>query len=156
MSVRLLGLSGVLAVLLIGCAAEEAPVTTPVTVVGAIRAPEGVGAGRPVTVNLYHAWALEGPLRHPLEFIGSFPAAVGEFRHAFDYPVELGEGLVVYAWLDTDGDGVLCTPTGRTDIAGLTVADAFPAAEVALDIELSAPCAGPDWFFPAVPALSAP
>jgi len=137
--------------LLAGCAGEEAPVTTPVTVGGTIRSPEGVGAGREVTVNLYHAWALQGPLRHPLEFIGSFPAAVGEFRHAFDYPVELGEGLVVYAWLDTDGDGVLCTPKGRTDLAGLAVAEPFPATEVAVDIELSVPCAGPDWFYPAAP-----
>lgn len=145
-------LSALVVTFLSGCAAEEAPVTMPVTVDGTISAPDGTGAGRPVMVNLYHAWALEGPLRHPLEYIGSFEAVVGEYRHVFDYPVELGEGLVVYAWVDTDGDGVLCTPSGRTDLAGLSVADAFPADEVSVDIELSVPCAGPDWFFPAAPA----
>ena len=102
--------------------------TMPVTVNGTITVPEGT-PGNTVYVRLYHAWALEGALRHPLQFIAGFESAPGSFSYELAYPVDRGEGLVVYAWLDGD--------------AGI--------AEVAADVELvlTQPCAGPDWFFPA-------
>lgn len=102
----------------------------------------------PVRVRLYHAWSLEGELRHPLQFIEEFETAPGAFRHEFDYPLDIGEGLVVYAWQDLDGDGVFCTPAFRDELAGLTVAAEFPADTVTVDIRLVQPCAGPDWFYP--------
>jgi len=129
-----------------GCAEGEAP-TTPVNISGMISVPDGVQSNSSkVTVNLYHAWALEGVLRHPVEFIESFETTAGEF--SFDYPVETGEGLLVYAWIDLDGDDVHCTPEIRTDRAGLTVVQDFPSAEVTANIMLDVPCAGPEWFYP--------
>ncbi len=140
-----------LAVWLSGCAEHEIP-TTPVNLSGTISVPDGVsGDGKKVTVNLYYAWALTGTLRHPVEFIESFETGTGDYSHSFDYPFELdGEGLLVYAWIDFDGDGVHCTPTVRDDLAGLTVVadEDIPAAEVTADIMLDVPCAGPDWFYP--------
>jgi hypothetical protein len=137
-----------LAVWLSSCAEREAP-TSPVNLSGTISVPDGVASdGSKVTVNLYHAWALEGPLRHPVEFIESFETAAGEYSFSFDYPIENGEGLLVYAWIDLDGDGVHCTPEVRTDRAGLTVVEDFPAADVTADVMLDVPCAGPDWFYP--------
>jgi len=101
-----------------GCAEGEAP-TTPVNISGMISVPDGVQSNSSkVTVNLYHAWALEGVLRHPVEFIESFETTAGEYNFSFDYPVETGEGLLVYAWIDLDGDDVHCTPEIRTDRAG--------------------------------------
>ena len=50
-------------------------------------------------MNLYHAWSLQGELRHPLQLIETFEAAPGAFSHAFDYPEQEGEGLIVYAWV---------------------------------------------------------
>ena len=134
-----------------GCAEGEAP-TTPVSLSGTISVPDGVQSdGSKVTVNLYHAWALEGVLRHPVEFIQSFETTAGEYSFSFDYPVENGEGLLVYAWIDLDGDDVHCTPAIRTDRAGLTVVQDFPSAEVTANVMLDVPCAGPEWFYP--PAL---
>jgi hypothetical protein len=131
-----------------GCAEGEAP-TTPVNISGTISVPNGVQSNSSkVTVNLYHAWALEGVLRHPVEFIESFETMAGEYNFSFDYPVETGEGLLVYAWIDLDGDDVHCTPEIRTDRAGLTVVQDFPSAEVTANIMLDVPCAGPEWFYP--------
>ena len=79
---------------------------------------------------------------------GELETAVGAYSHEFEYPVEKGEGLLVYAWIDTDEDGVLCTPTVRTDRAGLTELEGFTTGEVTADVELDTPCAGPEWFYP--------
>ncbi len=64
---------------------------------------------------------------------------------------ENGEGLLVYAGLDMDGDEVLCTPSVRVDSVGLTEVQGFPAAEVTADVMLNAPCAGAEWFYPPAP-----
>ena len=134
---------------LAGCAEPEIQ-TMPVSLTGTITAPDGVTADK-FYVRLYHAWALEGLLRHPVEEIESFETTGAAFSHDFDYPVDTGEGLLVYAWLDTDGDGVLCTPSVRDDIAGLIEVSEFPADAVTVELELTATCAGPDWFYPPVP-----
>jgi len=130
-----------------GCGEAERP-TTPVSISGTIAAPPGVASDVKAFVSLYHAWSLEGDLRHAVEFIDSFEAQIGSYSHEFSYPLDRGEGLLIYAWLDVDDDGVLCTPDVRVDIAGLTEVTSYPAAEVSADIEIVAPCAGPDWFFP--------
>ena len=132
---------------LAGCG-ETAPPTMPVTISGSIAAPAGMKASGKVFVSLYHAWALEGDLRHPVQFIETFETKIGPFSHEFVYPLDRGEGLLIYAWLDVDGDGVLCTPEVRIDIAGLTEVTGYPAEDVSADVQLVAPCAGPDWFYP--------
>ena len=134
--------------LLTACGGEPEVRTEPVQLSGRIVVPEGLPADGTVTVRLFHAWALDGELRHPLAELGSFETAVGEYSHEFDYPVEAGEGLVVYAWLDRDGDGVHCTPTERIDASGLTEVTGFAPGAVTADVEIVAPCASPGWFYP--------
>jgi hypothetical protein len=134
-------------IFLTGCSEPPAAVSN-VRLTGTIATGDGLPASGKVQVQLFHAWALEGLMRHPLEFIEGFEAGVGEFSHEFAYPLDTGEGLVVYAWLDADGDGVLCTPTRRDDTAGLVEVQDFPAAEIRVDILLSEVCAAPNWFFP--------
>lgn len=133
---------------LAGCGGEPELRVERVRLSGSITLPDGVARDGTVYVNLYHAWALEGELRHPVEFIESFETTAGAYAHEFDYPVDLGEGLLVYAWLDADGDEILCTPTVRIDRAGLTEVQDFAPGDVTADVELTAPCAGPDWFYP--------
>ena len=132
---------------LVSCSEPEPP-TRAVNISGTIAAPPGVDPDGKVYVTLYHAWSLEGDLRHAVQFIESFETGFGEFSHDFLYPEERGEGLLLYGWTDLDGDGVLCTPSVRIDIAGLTEVTDYPADAVTADLELVAPCAGPDWFFP--------
>ncbi|MFQ5635788.1 MAG: hypothetical protein ACE5G3_10735, partial [Gammaproteobacteria bacterium] len=134
--------------LLGACGGESEPRTATVDLSGRIDVPAGVATDAVVRVILYHAWALDGDLRHPVEFIAAFEAGVGEYAHRFDYPVDLGDGLLVYAWIDLDGDGTLCTPSVRVDRAGLTAVADFAPGAVTANIELTQPCAGPDWFFP--------
>ena len=132
-----------------GCAGDADPQVAPVQLSGNITIPDGAESTGTVHVSLYHAWALTGDLRHPVEFIEAFETQVGSFTHEFDYPVDLGEGLLVYAWIDDDGDGTLCTPTDRGDRAGLIEITDFVPGPVSADVELYVPCAGPDWFYPA-------
>ena len=136
------------AALAAGCGSEPPAPKRAVEITGEIRLPPEAGAGGTVHVNLYHAWSLQGELRHPLQLIEEFEAAPGPFTHTFEYPVNGGEGLIVYAWVDLDGDGVLCTPSYRLDLAGLAVVQGFPADRVNAIVNLSEPCRGPDWFYP--------
>lgn len=138
----------ILAALLPAACSEPAPPTRTVELSGTIVAPETVQSAGKVRVNLYHLWALEGRLRHPLQEIESFDAALGPFSHEFEYPLDKGEGLAVHAWLDVDGDGVFCTPTVRQDIAGLTALESLPDGPVEVTVRLEQPCAAAGWFYP--------
>jgi hypothetical protein len=147
-----------LATLAAGCGSEAPVPTRAIEVRGEIRLPPGAELRGKVYVNLYHAWALQGELRHPLQLIESFEAAPGAFSHRLLYPQDPAgesEGLVVYAWADLDGDAVLCTPTVRGDVAGLAEVEGFPADAVNVTVDLTEPCRGPDWFYPR-PAIPRP
>ena len=139
----------VLAALCFGCGGEDPPPPPiPVELSVTIDAPDEVDPAATVHLSLYHAWTGVGDLRYPLEIIKSYELPFGWFNLKFDYPVEAGEGLIVYAWVDSDGDGANCTPTVRGDLADLVEVEAFPAEQVSVSLLLDAPCAGPDWFFP--------
>ncbi len=146
---------GALAILLLaplmmagGCGSPPPEPTRPVELAGEIRvAGDATPLGK-VYVGLYQAWSLQGELRHPLQLLETFEVAPGRFTHRFDYPEASGEGLVVYAWADLDGDTVLCTPSGRTDLAGLTEVPGFPADKVSVVLDLTEPCRGAEWFYP--------
>lgn len=114
---------------------------------GTIDAPADAAPGT-VHVTVFHEWELQGELRHPRGEIVSFETKPGPFTYQLSYPEGRGEGLLVYAWIDSDGDGVHCTPSVRNELAGLAVAKEFPADEVVVDVRLTEPCRGPDWFYP--------
>jgi hypothetical protein len=138
-----------------GCSGEpqEGPAIS-VAIKGNIAVPAGTDSRGRVEVHLYQTWFGEGELRHPLKFIESFETTVGEFSHSFGYPDNNGEGLIVYAWIDSDGDGINCTPTERNDLAGLTEVTDFSLdsgeeyAAAPVTVQLQVDCAGPDWFYP--------
>jgi hypothetical protein len=139
-----LGLAGLAA-----CGGPPPPAAHPVEVSGEIRLPPGDAVPRgKVYISFYQAWSLQGELRHPLQLIETVEAGPGAFSHVLQYPQDGGEGLVVYAWADLDGDTVLCTPGYRLDPAGLTVVPEFPADRVNVTVDLGETCRGPDWFFP--------
>ena len=141
-------LLGVLVAIASGCGGDHEPRVERVQLSGSITVPDGAEDVGTVYVSLYHAWALEGELRHPVDFIEAFETRVGAFTHEFDYPVDLGDGLLVYAWIDDDGDGTLCTPTARGERAGLVEVANFVPGPVTANVQLAVPCAGPEWFYP--------
>jgi NAD(P)-dependent dehydrogenase (short-subunit alcohol dehydrogenase family) len=131
-------------------ACSEPPLVAPLPVelILGISAPGEVDPSATVYLSVYHAWTGEGELRHPLEFIESVETKLGTSTITFNYPPEGGEGLVVYAWVDTDGDAIHCTPAGRRDLADLAEVGEFPSEQVSVSLFLEVPCAGPEWFFP--------
>jgi hypothetical protein len=135
-----------------GCGSEPPAPKRVVELTGEIRLPPEAGTGGKIYVSLFQAWSLQGELRHPLQLIESFETAPGAFSHKFKYPEKDGEGLIVFAWVDVDGDGVHCTMTSRRDLSGLSEVTAFPADRVSVTVTLAEPCRGPDWFYPPVAA----
>ncbi len=127
---------------------EPSPEMRELKISGTVQLPEGVTPAGELHVFAYHAWTGVGNLRHPLHFLGEFTAPVGDFSGTISYPAGAGEGLVVYAWTDVDGDGVLCTPQNDTELAGLAEVTEFPADAVSVQLSLDANCKSANWFFP--------
>ena len=106
------------------------------------------GAGT-VHLELHHAYTGEGSLRTPLGRIdettldGPGPAAWTTL-----VPLGEGEGLVLYGWLDVDGDGVLCAPGAGPEPAGAAALSGFPAHTLEFSLALGSACAGASALWP--------
>jgi hypothetical protein len=110
-----------------GCSGPGVETTVPVDLTGEIHAPQSASGAEIVHVALYQISNEDEP-SDALSQIGSFDTKVGAFRQRFDYPETKGKGLVVWAWLDADGNGVLCTSTDGDEPAGLALVEPFPVA----------------------------
>lgn len=111
-----------------GCSGPGVETTLPVDLSGEIHAAQGASDTGIVHVALYQISSGGDEPSDALSQIGSFDTKLGAFRQQFDYPETKGKGLVVWAWLDADGNGVLCTSAGGEEPAGLAVVEPFPIA----------------------------
>ena len=148
-ALRLSAAAAVAAVL--GGCAGEVPETTPVMLNVTIEAPNVLDPSGTVHLYTYNAYRGEGELRHPLGAIEEklqYDFGDGTISHSFDYVPGSGDGFAVYAFLDTNEDGALCTPTERDEFSGFTVMDDEPVGTVDVVIELNSACAGSERFFP--------
>lgn len=140
----------IIVALLVTACSDKPPEMRSLKISGTVQMPAGAATSGTLHVMAYHAWTGAGELRYPLLFIGEFTVPVGNFSGTVEYPVGTGEGLVVYAWADTDGDGVLCTPQNATEPTGFTEVAGFPADAVSVELSLNANCKAANWFFPSV------
>jgi hypothetical protein len=101
--------------------------------------------------RLFVLEALEGELQHPLSEIEDFDSESGIFSHTFEYPLHTGEGLAIHAWLDSDDDGIFCTPTSRLDPSGMAWQTETPENAVDMVITLDRNCRSSGWFYPPAP-----
>ena len=124
-----------------------------VTVTGQI---EATGSG-PLQAEVHHAQgSVTGVLAYPGGYLETLsPDEDGSFSLTLTVPTDEGTGLAVYAWQDRDEDGLLCGLGVDDELAG-AAATATLAAEVALDVWLSEPCAGPEVLIPAALAAAQP
>jgi hypothetical protein len=134
--------------LLINACSESQPEGEEITISGQIITSEDV-QGKTFNLSVFHAQSGIGFQQHPLYEIESFTSQSLNFNHTFIYNSSGNTGLVVYAWLDTDQDGIMCTPQSRDDIAGIDLNEDFPNSNQSFKIELTQQCVGPDWFYPA-------
>lgn len=112
---------------LVGCVNEDIKLYE-TQVMGTVSA---TGTGT-LHLEFHHAKTFgQGPLAHPL---GLFEARTVPlqippftFEETVLYPEQKGQGLVVYGWLDRDGDGILCAPGKAAEPAGLVARLSFPS-----------------------------
>ncbi len=136
------------AVLLTACSSGPVEEYATVTVNGEVRMTAGPTPPGVLHFRLFNLESLDGELRHPLQEIEDFESDSAIYSHTFEYPLHMGEGLAVLAWLDADGDGIFCTPLARLDPSGLAYVEATPAGEVTMDITLSKNCRSANYFYP--------
>jgi hypothetical protein len=124
-----------------------------VRVRGSVSAPSITDPRGTVYLEYHHQQtAGRGALTYPLGLIdrgvAKGPGLPAELDQTLLYPTQVGQGLVIYGWLDLDGDGILCAPGQTKEPAGLTVASGFPAHELTISLPLSQPCLGPERLYP--------
>ena len=135
-------------VLLINACSESEPEGQEITISGEVITSED-SQGKTFNFSIFHAQSGIGFQQHPLYEIESFTSQSPNFNHTFLYNSSGNSGLVVYAWLDIDEDGIMCTTQSRNDIAGIDLNEDFPNSNQSFTIELTQQCVGPDWFYPA-------
>ena len=102
-----------------------------------------------VVIEMYFATAGEGELEHPLVFLDSTAVAGGgSFSYQLEYPADEGEGLVVYAFEDSDGDGLLCGQAGAWERSGLVEVPSPLGALIDLRLSLVDWCQPPEALYP--------
>lgn len=143
-----LGVITVITAVLAACSGGPKEEFVPVTLTGQVSMQAGPAPTGTVHFRLYNLWWLEGELRHPLEEIADFTSDSTSFSHSFEYPAHKGTGLAVHAWIDTDDDGIFCTPTAKLDPSGLTAMEENPAGDVTMNIVLTDNCRAANYFYP--------
>ena len=134
--------------LLPACSDTPAEKFKTITLNGEVRMSAGPVAPGVLHFRLYNLESLSGELQHPLQEIEDFQSESPVFTHTFEYPVHMGEGLAIHAWLDTDGDGIFCTPTQKLDPSGLAYVETTPEGEINMTITLADNCRAANFFYP--------
>ncbi|MDI1484401.1 hypothetical protein [Polyangium sp. y55x31] len=141
--------AGALVFALAGCINEDTRLYE-IELDGQVAVPNGAPSTGAVHLEFHVAQTFgEGDLAHPLGvFETRTVAGVGPVRETVLYPLDEGDGLVVYGWLDRDGDGVLCAPGQTEEPAGLVKLAGFPAHTLSFSLSLGTPCVGPESLYP--------
>jgi hypothetical protein len=137
----------IISLFIVSCSDNEVS-TEKITISGEISLAETIETNQPINLTIFHAISGIGFQEHPLYEIESFTSDQLTFQHTFDYDAKGNRGLLVYAWVDLDGDGINCTPVSRTDLAGVAINEEFPKTNEVFQVRIKTPCVGPDWFYP--------
>lgn len=134
----------------VGCINQETKLYE-VALSGQISVASGLPNTGQIHLEYHHARSAgEGDLGHPLgEFDREVLSTMGATSKTLLVPEVEGFGLVVYGWLDVDGDGVLCAlDKPRTEPAGIVEVQGYPAHALTYSLVLDTPCAGPETMYP--------
>lgn len=135
------------AVPLVGCINEDRRLYE-VELSGEVSVPAGPSAGT-VHLELHHATSGAGVLATPLGLVDETRVdSPGPASWTTLVPLGEGEGLVLYGWLDLDGDGLLCGLDAAPEPAGVALLAGFPAHALEFSLALDTACAGPSALYP--------
>jgi len=120
-----------------------------VTVSGSVDVDPAFTRQGKLNLGLYYANAGSGQLAFTVDPIESRElGAIGPVEEVFLIPIDEREGLLVYAWLDIDGDGVLCAVDGATEPTAIVEVDDFSDLKVNFSLTLDQACAGAEALYP--------
>lgn len=150
-SIRTIGLIGA-AASAAGCINDDIELYE-VRVRGRVAAASSTAITGTLHLQFHHQTSAgRGALAHPLGEIDRRQVAAATLPVDIDetllYPTQAGQGLVVYGWLDRDGDGILCAPGQVDEPAGVVRAADFPSHSLTVDLSLTQPCAGAERLYP--------
>lgn len=115
---------------------------------GPVTVATGAATGA-VHLELHHASTGVGALETPLGLIDTTTLdAPGPLEWTTLVPQGEGQGLVLYGWLDRDGDGLLCGLGADPEPAGVLELTDFPAHQLDVALVLDTPCAGASALYP--------
>lgn len=102
-----------------------------------------------VHLELHHARTGAGKFETPLGLIdATIEPELGPTEWTTYVLLGRGEGLVLYGWLDRDGDGVLCAPGSFPEPAGAVELSGFPDHTIDFSLTLDTDCAGSAALYP--------
>lgn len=138
--------------LLVGCINDDVELYE-VRLRGDASAPSRSGDSGTLHLEFHHRQSSgRGALAHPLGEIDRRTLTAAALPVPIDetllYPTQAGQGLLVYGWLDLDGDGILCAPGQKNEPAGIVEVQGFPARSLSFNLRLVQPCAGPERLYP--------
>lgn len=138
-----------LAVLLAASCINEDRTLYEVTLDGNVAASGSIAEPGEVHLELHHARTGSGALQTTLGKIDATTTdKLGRTEWTTLVPLGEGEGLVLYGWLDRDGDGLLCAPGSMPEPAGAVEVSGFPAHSLDFALDLVTDCAGPSAVYP--------
>ncbi len=113
----------IISLFIVSCSDPEVSLEK-ITISGDISIAETIEMNQPINLTIFHAISGIGFQEHPLYEIESFTSDQLTFQHTFDYDAKGNRGLLVYAWIDLDGDGLglgdsfeLCNGLNVSDFA---------------------------------------
>lgn len=134
--------------LLAGCINDDVRVYE-VALRGTVSIAGAVGDAGEVHLELHFATTGAGKFETSLgEIDATVTPRLGATTWTTYVPLGEGDGLVLYGWLDRDGDGLLCAPGAAPEPAGVTVLAGFPDHTIDFSLALDTDCAGPSALYP--------
>lgn len=102
-----------------------------------------------IYISAHHARYDSELLAHPAAIFAQTQSTPGDFSWTIDIPVTdtFSEGLLIYAWQDTDGDEILCGLNGDEEYADMVYIEDDSLFNVTVDLIPQYACSAPETLY---------
>ena len=102
-----------------------------------------------IYLSAHHAWYEDDLLRHPAAQFATSESMPGDFSWSIDVPFSetTADGLLIYAWQDTDGDGIFCGLDGDVEYSDMYALSEEPPFSMEISLTPQFPCEAPETLY---------